>query len=156
MTAHLTNNDARRVLVSISAKSGHWPRAWDHSEEVINTAVACIERNGTAVFSADRPPQPSVIVKEKWTTRLWIVFDIFNNSYDADKAHLPETNDLPVIMVSLSEKDVVTTSKLIEGKVNEGVREAYDAHGVGSRPPFIIDHTNDQIPTYPNPRTQCV
>lgn len=156
MAAHLANNVAQLVFVSILVRSGYWLRAWDHSEEVINAAVVCIKDNGAAVFSADMPPRLRMLVKERWTKRLWIVFDIFNDAYDPDKAHLLKMNDLPVIMVSLSEKDVITISKLIEGKVNDSVREAHDVHGVGSRPPFIVDHTNGQILTYLNPRTQCV
>lgn len=97
-----------------------------------------------------------MLVKERWTSRLWIVLDVFNTSYDPDCAHLPEKNDLPVSMVSLSEKDAVTTSEFIQDKVNRAVREAHYVHGDGSRPPFVIDHANGNIPTYPtypNPRT---
>lgn len=154
MVQSMTQASAKRVFVSISTKSRHWKRAWDYSEEAVEAAVACLQQNGTTGFKTDAPIQPTMVVKERWASRLWIVFDIFNTLYDPDCAHLPEQNDLPVIMVSLAEKDVITTSKLIEDQVNKAVREAHDAHGVGSRPPFVIDHANGNIPTYPNPRTQ--
>ncbi|KAH8907722.1 hypothetical protein BR93DRAFT_562043 [Coniochaeta sp. PMI_546] len=155
MAKSITEASAKRIFVSISSKSRHWSRAWDCSEEVIEAAVACLRENGTAGFDADMPIQPMLLVKERWSSHiLWIVFDILNTSYDPDSAHLPEKNDLPVIMVSFTGRDILSTSQLIQDKVNKAVREAHDVHGVGSRPPFVIDHANGNIPTYRNPQTQ--
>ncbi|PSN59585.1 hypothetical protein BS50DRAFT_626545 [Corynespora cassiicola Philippines] len=145
---------AQRIFVSISNKSIHWSRAWNYSDEVVEKAVARVTTNSAALCSADAPPQIRILVKERWTSRLWIVFDIFNKEYDPGQAHLPGVNDLPVIIVSFGENDIVSTSKLLEDQVNDSIRQAHDNHGVGSEPPFVIDHTNGQIPTYSNPRTQ--
>ena len=86
-------------------------------------AIKYIEEN---VVHTGKHPRPRILVKERWTSRLWIVFDIFNNSYDPDTAYLPVT------MVSFGEKDTISTNKAIEAKVNNSVRETHDIYSVGS------------------------
>ncbi|KAH8669289.1 hypothetical protein BGZ61DRAFT_460732 [Ilyonectria robusta] len=148
---------AKRVFISISRKSHYWPRAWESSEEMIEVAVDHIKKNDPAALSADGALEPMFLVKERWPSQVWIVFDVFNDAYDPANAHLPGRNDLPVITVSLGERDVViSASNVMEDRVNKAVQDVHDLHGIGSRPPFSIDHANGNIPTYPNPRTQTV
>ncbi len=45
-----------------------------------------------------------LLVKQKWHLRVLIVFDIFNDDYDAGLGHLPERNNLPVFSVHISDK----------------------------------------------------
>ncbi|KAJ2904909.1 hypothetical protein MKZ38_006950 [Zalerion maritima] len=143
----------KRVFVSVSPKSRHWPKAWESSEEMIEVALAKIKENDpTALSAGGGVLNPTFLVKERWTSQIWIVFDIFNDTYDPGDAHLPGRNDLQVIIVALSERDVVTVaSKLIEDRVNKSVQQVHDSHGVGSRPLFTVDHANGNIPSYPNP-----
>lgn len=148
---------ARRVFVSISNKSCHWSRAWESSEAIIELAVAYIKKSDPAALNAEKALEPTFLIRERWTSRIWIVFDLFNNAYDPENAHLPEHNDLPVTMVSFGERDVVSpASTIIEDRVNKAVQDAHDLHGIGSHPPFSIDHSNGNVPTYPNPRSNTM
>lgn len=41
-------------------------------------------------------PQLKLLAKQKWVTRVFLVFDISNTCYDPELGHLPEQNQLPV------------------------------------------------------------
>lgn len=141
-----------RVFVSISTKSSHWSKAWDRGEEVIKMALVRLQEHSADV-TVDTPTL--YLARQRWPPRICIAFDLFRDSYDPATAHLAEENNLPVTMVSLAQKDVVVSaSSFIQDQVNREVRSAHDAHGVGSRPPFTIDHANGNVQMCPNPRTR--
>ncbi|WQF77032.1 hypothetical protein CDEST_02046 [Colletotrichum destructivum] len=144
---------AKRIFVSVSKKSRHWPQAWSYDKEIVDVAIDLIKSKDTAAQVAYADTM--LVVQERWPMRIWIIFDIFNTEYDPSKAHLPGQNDLPVIAISLSNKTTITNAtEGLENRVNKGVREAHDLHGDGSRAPFKIDHANNNIPTFPSPRTR--
>lgn len=158
---------AIRVLVSVSSKSCHWQTACKSPEEIVQLTIDAIQKNNwlslKTTTTTTPPLKPMLLVTEKWIPRVFIVFDLFNDDYDPDTAHLPGRNDLPVLPIYFSKKegqesmDLGPQSHLISDKVNKSVYTVFDSTGLGSRPPFIVDHLNGNIPTYPNPRSahQC-
>lgn len=88
--------------------------------------------------------------------RIYIVFDLFHDAYNPDKAHLPSEYDLPVISVFLSQQESASIAgRPMANKVNSDIRALHNATGLGSRPPFFVDHADGKVPFYPNPRTSC-
>jgi len=152
-----TESAARRVLIVVSRKSRHWLKAWTSSEELITIALGVLQQD--ELISSDAQSDSSVIkllATERWDLRTFIVFDIFHDTYDPDTAHLPGHNDLPVISVFLGRHEKASIAgKPMENKVNNDIRALHDATGLGSRPPFIVDHAEGKVPFYSNPRT-CI
>lgn len=148
-------SDAKRVIISVSSKSPYWSEAWESSFEVCQVALELIEKSKLISFDTGELPKSKFLVKERWNVRTFVVFDIFHDAYDPDEAHLPGHNDLPVIVVYLGQKTSTSVaSSLVEGEVNRRVREIHDVTGLGSRPPFSIDHMDGNVPCYTNPRTK--
>jgi len=147
--------EPKRVFVSVSRKSPYWSKAWTSSEEVISVVLRLMrENNLVALDTNDDPSQHLFLVKERWDKRTFIVFDIFNNTYNPDNAHLPGQNDLPVISVFLHRNESANIAGgLIANQVNKELRDLHNSTGPGSQPPFIVDHANGKVPSYPNPRT---
>jgi len=140
-----------RVVVNASNKGQHWAKAWDSPEEVINIALGLIKESNLISLD-DEPLEPRFLVKERWNARTFIVFDIFHDLYDPDTAHIDQ-KDLPVILVYLSEKKSVNLAVGGMGKViNDKIREIHNDTGLGSRPPFTVDHIDGKVPRYYNPR----
>ena len=148
--------EARRVFVSVSPKSPHYNVAWKSPDEMVRIALALIKERD--LITLDNAPAPLLLGIERWH-RIHLVFDIYNHLYDPDRAHLPNQNDLRVIEVYLSgvhgegKAIVRDADKRRETEVNEKIRELHDWNGIGSKPPFIADHANGNVPTYPNPRS---
>lgn len=142
---------ARRIFLSVSAKSSHWPQVCESAEEAVRIAMELIEHEDSII------PQwrdPKLLAEERWDSRTHIVFDILHDSYKSEEAHLPGHGDLPVIAVWLSKKQVVqTASEGIRNKVNNEVQEIHRLFGEGSQPPFFIDHSGGKVPVFMNPRT---
>lgn len=102
----------------------------------------------------NHPSTIRVLAKERWDLRTFIVFDIFHDTYNPDTAHLPGQNDLPVISVFLSKSESASVAGTpMMNKINSDIRAIHRATGPGSRPPFIVDHSEGRVPYYPNPRT---
>ncbi|KAI6350993.1 hypothetical protein MCOR25_010226 [Pyricularia grisea] len=139
-----------RVAVAVSSKSPHWTTAWEHPDEIIQMATKYLREKD--IIKTD-DSTPFFLAKERYATRIMLVFDLFHESYDSESAHVAEQNKLSVSMVSLSTEIVlVNTTRYIQDEVNESIRLLHDLHGFGSRPPFTVDHAHGNIPTYPNPR----
>jgi len=152
------NTEPRRVLVSVSRKSPHYSNAWTSCQEVIHVALRVMSEQGMIASTPDDVLQYQLLATERWDLRTYIVFDMFNELYDPDTAHLPGRNDLPVISVFLhgsGKQDASTAGKPIESWVNREIRDIHNSTGPQSRPPFKIDHANGNVPYYPNPRT-CI
>ncbi|KDN60030.1 hypothetical protein CSUB01_09638 [Colletotrichum sublineola] len=78
----------------------------DEKLHVVKVAVDLISSSNTATQVAQTDTM--LVATERWSTRIWIVIDIFNTKYDPSKAHLPGQNDLPVIAITFS--DIPTSS----------------------------------------------
>jgi hypothetical protein len=138
-----------RIFVSISPKSSLHDAAWESPDTIIQAALDLVRKHDLVAGA----PAPRLLAKERWH-RIHIVFDIFNDDYEPDKAHLSGQNDLPVIAVYLSDQERAgIANNALAKRVNEEIRNFHDWTGIGSQAPFTIDHANGNIPTYPNPRS---
>ncbi|KAK7972425.1 hypothetical protein PG988_006559 [Apiospora saccharicola] len=151
----ITSNP-KRVFVSVSPKNSYYPGAWMSPDAIVSQAIDLIQKNG--LITPTEPPIPRILLQERWN-RIHIVFDVFNNSYDPETAHLLGLNDLDVLEVYFSAQGGVDTKHTaiaksgLQAEVNKQLREIHDWTGVGSQPPFIVDHSNGHVPTYSHPRT---
>ncbi|KAJ4315791.1 hypothetical protein N0V84_008195 [Fusarium piperis] len=147
----------KRVLIAVSRRSPHWVKAWASSEELITVALGLMQEK--QLISRDTRNDPRAIkflATERWDMRTYIVFDIFYDTYDPEKAHLQGENDLPVISVFLGQKESAgIAGRPMANKVNSDIRALHNSTGPGSRPPFFVDHADGKVPFYPNPRTSC-
>ncbi|PHH75482.1 hypothetical protein CDD80_2352 [Ophiocordyceps camponoti-rufipedis] len=148
---------AKRILISISRKSSHWSTAWTCPDEVMAVALGLI--NEDHLISSDGYNDASkclFVAKERWDVRIFIVFDVYNQGYSPENAHSPGSNDLPVTLVILSRREHVKAAPTpIMLKANKELEQLHDRTGLGSRPPFSVDHANGQHPIYHRPRT-CI
>jgi len=139
--------------LSISGKNEQFEVAWKEPNEVIGIALDLL-CEGNYVTDPQHTIKPRLLVKERWAVRTYIVFDIFHDNYNSGNAHILGHNDLSVIVVYLSNTNKVQlASEGIQAKTNAEVRDIHDKTGIGSEPPFEIDHMNGNIPSYPHPRT---
>ncbi|KAG8157844.1 hypothetical protein KVR01_012506 [Diaporthe batatas] len=147
---------ARRVFVSVSKNSPLFNAAWEDPEMVVLEAFRLVQHHG--LVPSGSAPATRLLAVERWN-RIHLVFDIGHDAYDAGTAHLPEENKLTVLAVHFSGKGTqgTETAKPAPGKladeVNKEIQEIHDLTGIGSQPPFIIDHANGKVPVYSNPRT---
>lgn len=97
-----------RVLVIVSNKNATlWERSWSASEDILPVALGALEENHLLSSNPTENLEMKLLAKQRWQTRVFLVFDISNTSYDAALGHLPEHNMLPVSIVHLSEKTQV-------------------------------------------------
>lgn len=145
---------AKRVLIIVSRNSPHWIKAWTSSEELIVSAIGVMQEKQLIPSDArDDPSAITFLAKERRDLRTLIVFDLFHDAYDPYNAHLPGRNDLPVISVFFGRNESASIAgKPMENKVNCDLRRLHNATGLGSRPPFVVDHADGRVPFYPNPR----
>jgi hypothetical protein len=144
-------NHALRVLAIVSNKSSAWKQSPD---EIIRIATQVI--NEADVYEPKRITlsDTKLLAIQRYLVREMFVFDIWNEDYDPEKGHLPEQNQLPVIVIHLSDRTIVSKPHPGEcTRINENIRYLHDANGVGSLPPFIENHTSQSPPNYPNPRS---
>ena len=98
-------------------------------------------------------PSVRLLAGHKWQSVVFIVFDIGNEGYNSESAHLPEQNNLPVMIVHLRRRrSVKWASAELTDRINEEVAQAHNCHGNHSVPPFMVDYTTGVDPLYPNPR----
>ncbi|KAK5220318.1 hypothetical protein LTR47_011236 [Exophiala xenobiotica] len=140
-----------RILATISNRSPYWTSAWEEPYEVMMAATQAVR--ASRLHPLQDEPSPLLLAKEKWHHRIFIVYDIGNDAYDAASAHRPDQNTFAVISVHLSTKMIATYAPpAIRQEVNRSIAFAHNANGVGSVPPFEEDHTCSDPPTYPDPR----
>lgn len=147
----------QRIVVSISRRSSYWSTARESSEEVISYVLRLLGEDDLVLDKYDDPASCLFLAKERWDQRTYIIFDIFHTSYEPDTAHLPDRNSPPVTLIHLGRtgKKVHAAPVPITKKVNRKHEEIHNLTGLGSRPPFIVDHADDNYPTYCRPRT-CI
>ena len=144
--------DPKRIFVRVSFGSSYWRDTWPSFGEVMKDVLKIIKEHG--LVSAYALDDSSMLVAvDKWDKRALIVFDVFHNEYDPVNAHLPRQNDLPVIVVNLSKHHASIAGGPIANKINEEIRSLHDLHGLQSRAPFYVDHSDGKVPSYPNPRS---
>ncbi|KAI0905747.1 hypothetical protein F4823DRAFT_632396 [Ustulina deusta] len=145
---------ARRVLVVVSCRHGLYATAWDSPEKVIEIAIGVLKEKGLLPIDTCELSDARLIAKDRWSVVTYLVFDIFHTTYDPVTAHIVGKNDLPLLAVWAGKPHkAMAATKGLELKVNEDVRDIHDVTGLGSQPPFDIDHLNGNAPIYPRPRT---
>jgi hypothetical protein len=93
-----------------------------------------------------------LLVKQRWATRVLLVFDISNMSYDPEKGHLPDQNKLPVIIVRLDQKEQAYLANFpIQNKVNDNIGRAHNFNSINSLHPSSRTYTSG-TPQYLKPR----
>jgi hypothetical protein len=148
-----SGKNPKRVAVIISRRSPHWASGWAASNALIPIALGLIRENDLLGVPVD-PAAATLLATERWDTRTIVVFDIFHDTYDPDTAHLPGTDDIPVISVFLGRKEVASIAgKPLADRVNRDIRAIHNSTGPGSRPPLCVDHAARNVPFYPNLRT---
>lgn len=129
-----------RVLAVISDKNSYWEQSWLTPEDILLPAIEILKDKDLLEYTSE--PDMRLIAKEKWQTRVFIVFDISDTSYDAAKGHLPEEDKLPVSIVRLGRKlQAYAANGPIQNRINSDVARAHNDHGICSIPPFVTDHT---------------
>lgn len=145
---------AKRVFVSVSSRSPLFHAAWKDPQSVMQGALDLIIQQGLNPTDTS----PRLLAVERWN-RIHLVFDLGHNTYEPETEHLPGQNDLVVLAVYLggnghvSTQAVTAASTSLQDEVNKQIRELHDWTGIGSQPPFIIDHANGEVPNFPHPRT---
>lgn len=88
-----------------------------------------------------------------YRVREMFMFDILNQNYDPIKGHLSEQNELPIVVIYLSDRKVASRPYPSEcARINKTIRHLYNANSLGSIPPFIKNHTTGIPLNYLNPR----
>ncbi|RDW63108.1 uncharacterized protein DSM5745_10219 [Aspergillus mulundensis] len=144
----------QRVLVIVSGSNSYWEQSWSSSEDLLPIAFGILKDNHLleGTYTDQDPPELKLLVKQKWATHVFLVFDISNTSYDPTLGHMPEQNKLPITIIRLSKKiQAYSASAPIGNKVNSDVARVHNASGINSLPPFVTDYTIES-PLYPNPR----
>lgn len=143
-----------RVLVIVSQRSGLFTNACDSPGEMIPLAHKLLRKSN--VWRTSESPSPAdtrLLAVQKWRTRVFLVFDIGHAEYDARLGHLPEHNQLPVVVAHFSKKKAAyAASSGIKQRVNHDVAMLHNANGYDAVPPFVEDHSLGKPPAYNNPR----
>lgn len=144
---------ATRVLLMVSSNNPAFVQSWSSTDDVIPVAL-----NGLKDHQLLRLPEIAdipwkTLVKRNDGLRTFIVFDIFHTDYDCATAHLPEHNDLPVLVVHLSRRGLHarTAESGLRRRVNRETAEAHNLNGWDAAPPYTVDLTT-MVPIYMNPR----
>lgn len=139
-----------RIVVTVSSRSQHWAQA-SQSPETLGQIALDILKNKAFL---QNNTIPRFVAEEKYINRTRLVFDIFHDDYRPENGHLPGQGDLPILLVRLSkEESAEIASAYIRQMVNGKIRDLHDWTGLGSVPPFLLDYSTGQTPTFWNPRT---
>ena len=149
----MTHPKPLRVLVIVSQRSTLIARAREAPHEIIPLAMHLLKKNNIPRPDPTPSVEPRLLAVQQWKTRTFIVFDIGHADYDATLGHLPERNQLPVVVAYFSKKkSAYTANPWISRRVNHDVAMLHNANGFDAVPPFLEDHTQGKPPAYRNPR----
>jgi hypothetical protein len=81
---------AVRVLLIVSKTNSFWTQSWSSTEETLVAALGALRKSQLIKYQDDTDVPLRILAKEKWESRVFIVFDIFNFGYDPALGHLPE------------------------------------------------------------------
>lgn len=141
-----------RVLVIVSQRSALFSKAHDFPGEIIPLAYRLLKKHNVSK-GTQSSEDTRLLAVQKWRTRVFLVFDIGNTDYDAMLGHLPEHNQLPVVVAHFSKKKAAyAASSGISQRVNHDIAMLHNANGYDAVPPFVEDHSLGKPPAYHNPR----
>lgn len=127
----------RRVFMSVSSKSPLFTTAWEDPEAVVQAALKLLQESNLYPNTSDAAPNPRLLVVER-SSRIYLAFDIFHESYDPKTAHFPRRNDLPTLAVFFYGKekfdirDATAAESKLREEVNKQVQSFHDWTGIGS------------------------
>ena len=92
------------------------------------------------------------LIQEQWDRVDFLVFALFNTTYDHKTAH--HASNLPVAVFDFSRtKDRISVaSPMLRKQVNDAVSRHHNLNGWDVYPPYFADHTDNRFPSYTNPR----
>lgn len=148
----MTHSGPLRVLVIVSQRSSLYTKTNTSSEEIVPLAMRLLKKRNMWK-ATDRTTETKLLAVQKWRSRAFLVFDTANEAYDAKLGHLPEHNQLPVVVAHFSKKKAAyPANSWVSEQVNHDVAMLHNANGFGSVPPFMEDHTLGTPPAYHSPR----
>ncbi|KAL2821332.1 hypothetical protein BDW59DRAFT_181235 [Aspergillus cavernicola] len=121
-----------RVLIIISDRNAYWEQSWCSSEDLLPVVFNILKGNHLLKDTYNHQPRMKLLAKQKWETRIFLVFDVSSTSYGPELGHLPEENPLP-------------------NRLNMDVARTHNNNGINSFPPFVAGYTCGP-PLYLNPR----
>ncbi|KAJ5725087.1 uncharacterized protein N7483_006444 [Penicillium malachiteum] len=151
----MTEPGPLRVLVIVSQRSSLISKARQSPQDLIPLATHLLKKNGISRGSRDlsAPMEPRLVAVQQWRTRVFIVFDIAHTEYNVKLGHLPEHNQLPVVVTHFSKKKTAyTANPWVSRRVNHDVAMLHNANGFDAVPPFVEDHSSGVPPSYNRPR----
>lgn len=141
-----------RVLVIVSQRSSLIKSARDSPHDLIPLAIRLLKKGGVC-RDTDSPGECRFLALQNWRTRLFLVFDIAHNEYNSQLGHLPEYNQLPVVVAHFSKKKTAyAANQWVSRRVNHDIAMLHNANGYDASPPFVEDHASGNPPSYRNPR----
>jgi hypothetical protein len=148
----MSHGNPLRVLVIVSHRSSRISKAQNNPEALLPKAIRLLK--STHLYDPQEShPTTKLVAAQIWRTRVFFVFDICHTAYDARLGHLPEQNQLPVVVVHLSKKNTAYAANAwLSKRVNRDIALFHNANGFGAVPPFVEDHTVGKPPGYMNPR----
>ncbi|KAJ5743192.1 hypothetical protein N7533_010294 [Penicillium manginii] len=141
-----------RVLVIVSQRSSLLSKARESPQDLISPALRVLMKT-QLIKEPVLVSQTRLLAVQNWRTRSFLVFDIANADYDVMLGHLPEHNQLPVVVAHFSKKKTgYMANPVVSRRVNHDVGMLHNANGFNALPPFIEDHTSGKPPAYRSPR----
>lgn len=149
--ACLPKRAAQRILINIRRRSTYRRLGFDAPTVVIGIALESLKTSRLIppeTGSADSD-DVRLVVKSITRSSTRIVFDLFNDAYDAARAHrCGPRNDLPVLIVPMRRRESVqapfAANPLQALTVNFEIRFLHNRYGVGSEAPFSEDSRSSQ------------
>lgn len=142
-----------RVLVIVSQRSSLITKARESPQDVIPLATHLLKKNGISRGDSALPLETRLVAVQQWRTRVFIVFDIAHTAYNVKLGHLPEHNQLPVVVTHFSKKKTAYAANPgVSRRVNHDVAMLHNANGFDAVPPFVEDHSSGSPPAYHSPR----
>ncbi|KAJ5764833.1 hypothetical protein N7520_004392 [Penicillium odoratum] len=141
-----------RVLVIVSQRSSLITKAREAPHDVLRPAKHLLKKNGLS-RDPEIPAETRLVAVQQWRTRVFIVFDIAHTNYNMKLGHLPEHNQLPVVVAHFSKKRAAyMANPWVSRRVNHDVAMLHNANGFDAVPPYLEDHSSGKPPAYQNPR----
>ncbi|KAJ6111201.1 hypothetical protein N7486_003436 [Penicillium sp. IBT 16267x] len=141
-----------RVLVIVSQRSSHITKARESPQDLLPLANHLLKKKE---FLRDPTmlDETRLVAVQQWRTRVFIVFDIAHTDYNVKLGHLPEHNQLPVVVAHFSRKKTAyIANPWVSQRVNHDVAMLHNANGFDAVPPYVEDHSSGIPPSYHSPR----
>ncbi|MCJ1375511.1 hypothetical protein MMC20_006748 [Loxospora ochrophaea] len=139
-----------RVYVTVADRSQYWLMASTAIERFLLIAVQKLVDSSLLETNEFSESSLRFLAEERWPNMRQIVFDVYNSSYDARLAHLPDKNNIDVATVYFGQGEARATmaSKGVRDRVNAEVAIAHNRAGRHDVPPFVADHTCGNVPIH--------